>query len=106
MSGEPIEVTVAYAGPEGEGLVAVVVASTATVADAVALSRLVERFGLAQAAIGYAIFGQRALATTPLRAGDRVELVRPLIADPREARRRHAAQHPLPRPRPRNQRPA
>jgi putative ubiquitin-RnfH superfamily antitoxin RatB of RatAB toxin-antitoxin module len=101
-----IEVTVAYAGPEGEAVVAVAVATGATVAEAVARSRLVERFGLAHAAISYAIFGQRAPAATPLRAGDRVELLRPLVADPKDARRRHAALHPLPRPRPRRKRPA
>ena len=101
-----MQVTVAYGGPEGEAVVAVALAPHASVADAVAESRLVERFGLAQIALGYAIFGQRATAGTPLRAGDRVELLRPLVADPKEVRRRHAALHPLPRPRPRRKRPA
>jgi putative ubiquitin-RnfH superfamily antitoxin RatB of RatAB toxin-antitoxin module len=104
--GAAIEVTVAYAGPEGEAVVTVALATGATVADAVARSQLVQRFGLAQAAISYAIFGQRARASTPLRSGDRVELLRPLIADPKDARRRHAALHPLPRPPPRRKRPA
>lgn len=40
---------------------------------------------------GYAIHGERATATTTLHDGDRVELLRPLQADPKEARRRRAA---------------
>ncbi|TCZ88374.1 RnfH family protein [Lysobacter sp. N42] len=41
--------------------------------------------------VAYAVFGQRAGRDTPLRAGDRVELLRPLLADPKDARRRRAA---------------
>lgn len=40
---------------------------------------------------GYAVFGQRAAADARLRDGDRVELLRPLLLDPKEARRRRAA---------------
>lgn len=38
-----------------------------------------------------AVFGEVASAATVLRDGDRVELLRPLLADPKEARRRRAA---------------
>ena len=41
--------------------------------------------------IGYAVFGVRAGADSVLHDGDRVELLRPLQADPKEARRRRAA---------------
>lgn len=37
--------------------------------------------------VAYAIFGQRADGEAVLRDGDRVELLRPLVADPKEARR-------------------
>lgn len=40
--------------------------------------------------VGMAIFGQRADASTRLHEGDRVELLRPLQLDPKEARRRRA----------------
>jgi len=40
--------------------------------------------------VAYAIFGVRADRGTVLREGDRVELLRPLQADPKEARRRRA----------------
>jgi putative ubiquitin-RnfH superfamily antitoxin RatB of RatAB toxin-antitoxin module len=57
----------------------------ATVADALKAS------GFDQAGVGaYAVFGERATADDGLREGDRVELLRPLQADPKEARRRRA----------------
>lgn len=37
-----------------------------------------------------AVFGVTADAATVLREGDRIELLRPLLADPKEARRRRA----------------
>ena len=36
-------------------------------------------------------FGQRAEGITPLADGDRVELTRPLVADPKRVRRKRAA---------------
>lgn len=41
--------------------------------------------------VAFAIFGQRVDTATLLRGGDRVELLRPLVADPKDARRRRAA---------------
>ncbi|RDZ28657.1 RnfH family protein [Lysobacter silvisoli] len=40
--------------------------------------------------VAYALHGVRATAETALRDGDRVELLRPLLADPKDARRRRA----------------
>lgn len=40
---------------------------------------------------GCAVFGVVASAGTPLHDGDRVELLRPLQVDPKQARRRRAA---------------
>ena len=95
-----MKVQVAYAGPEGAAIATVELPETASVADAVTASGIVGRLALFEAALGYAIFGQRASPGTPLREGDRVELLRPLVADPKEARRRRAADHPLARKRP------
>lgn len=58
----------------------------ARVADAVAAAGL----DPAGEADGLAIHGVRAAPDAPLREGDRVELLRPLQADPKEARRRRA----------------
>lgn len=41
--------------------------------------------------VAYAVHGVRVAPETALRDGDRVELLRPLVADPKEARRRRAA---------------
>ncbi len=103
-----MRVEVAYAGPEGVAIVGVELTDGASVAEAIEASGLVPRFGLIDAALGVAIFGQAATRATPLRPGDRVELLRPLRADPKDARRRRARDNPLPpsRPRPKRRRPA
>ncbi|MGO4781918.1 RnfH family protein, partial [Lysobacter sp. 2RAB21] len=44
---------------------------------------------------GYAVFGVKAAADTRLRDGDRVELLRALQIDPKDARRRRAADRPI-----------
>lgn len=58
----------------------------ATVADAVRLAALDPAGDIT----GYAVFGTVVQAQTLLREGDRVELLRPLQLDPKEARRRRA----------------
>lgn len=90
-----LRVTVAYAAPGIEAAEPVSVPAGATVADAVAASGLMERYALA-ATISYAVHGQRARPDTPLADGDRVELVRPLVADAGAMRRARAAGPPLP----------
>lgn len=44
-----------------------------------------------QGITGYAVYGERVAADAPLCDGDRLELLRPLQMDPKEARRRRAA---------------
>jgi putative ubiquitin-RnfH superfamily antitoxin RatB of RatAB toxin-antitoxin module len=60
-------------------------ADGATVAEAIALSGI-DCGGVA----GLAVFGERVEPTHRLREGDRVEMLAPLQADPKEARRRRA----------------
>ena len=93
-----MRVGVAYAAPGVEALTEIEVASGATVDDAVRLSGIVARHGLDPAALSYAIHGRRSAADAPLADGDRVEILRPLVADPKTVRRRRAAEKPLPRP--------
>ncbi len=61
-------------------------------AEGTTLAQAVAAAGMAaDAAIaGYAVHGVLASADTVLRDGDRVELLRPLLLDPKEARRRRA----------------
>ena len=85
-----MDIVVAYAEPGVEEQVDVVVARGGTGADAVAASGLVGRLALEPSQLAYAVFGQRVRAETLLADGDRVELLRPLAADPKDARRRRA----------------
>lgn len=41
--------------------------------------------------VALAVHGERVACGTPLREGDRLEVLRPLLADPKDARRRRAA---------------
>jgi len=88
-----MRVPVAYVAPGVERLRAVDVAAGATVADAVRASGI-ESDGDVPADRVYAIFGQRADADTPLRDGDRVDITRPLVCDPKAVRRERAAAPP------------
>lgn len=90
---EPIAVEVAYARPDAQVILPVQLPRGATVSDALKASRITERFpeiNLDQAKVG--IFGKLTRMDTELHPKDRVEIYRPLIADPKEVRRQRAAQ--------------
>ncbi|MFO1324792.1 MAG: RnfH family protein [Burkholderiales bacterium] len=86
----PLAIVVAYAAPGVEAIVPLALPAGATVAQAVAASRLCERYGLAAGVVAYAIHGRRADGDAPLSDGDRVEITRPLAADAKEVRRLRA----------------
>ena len=93
MAEEVIEVEVAYATPQEQCVLKVRGQSGLTVMQAVQRSKILERFpeiDLAEAKMG--VFGKLAKPDAPLLEGDRVEVYRPLIADPKEARKRRAAE--------------
>jgi uncharacterized protein len=88
---DEIQVEVAYALPEQQIILPVKVAMGATVEDAIKRSGILERFPeiqLAQAKVG--IFSKLTKMDSVLRDKDRVEIYRPLIADPKEVRRKRA----------------
>lgn len=84
-----LRVEVAYAPqPRQVDCVALTLAAGSTVADALRDSGLLARHGLADTrGLGLAVWGRAVEPTTPLRDRDRVELLRPLLVDPKEARR-------------------
>ena len=87
-----IAVEVAYALPDEQAIVAVNVAAGTSAIDAVRQSGIAGRFeglDIEQARLG--IFGKVVANTQVLQAGDRVEVYRPLIADPKEVRKERAA---------------
>jgi len=100
-----VNVTVVWATPGIQDLVPVSLPHGATVADAVAQSQLVERYALDVTQLRFAIFGRRAAPEAPLGDGDRVEITRPLVADPKDSRRRRADSQPLAKSTPKPPRP-
>lgn len=90
---ESINVEVAYAMPEKQIIRAVNVDAGTTIGAAIVQSGIMMNFPdleLEDAKVG--IFGKAAMMTTVLSDGDRVEIYRPLIADPKEVRRKRAAE--------------
>jgi putative ubiquitin-RnfH superfamily antitoxin RatB of RatAB toxin-antitoxin module len=83
-----MKVEVVYARPEGAQVVSVELPAGATLREAIAASG----FNIENQAVG--IFGKRAALDRPLAEGDRVEIYRPLLLDPKEARRRRARKRP------------
>lgn len=90
MPGE-IRVEVAYALPEKQYLQRVTLSEGATVEEAINASGLLELrsdINLAKNKVG--IFSRPAKLADAVQDGDRVEIYRPLIADPKELRRKRA----------------
>jgi putative ubiquitin-RnfH superfamily antitoxin RatB of RatAB toxin-antitoxin module len=88
---DKMAVDVVYAAEDEQFLVPVSVHCGATVQDALDASGLTARFpGHRLDELECGIWGEVAERSRPLRAGDRVELYRPLAMDPREARRQLA----------------
>ena len=84
-------IEVVYALPDEQVLISLDVAQGTTVEQAVKLSGILERFtdiDLTKNKLG--IFGKATKADQELRDKDRVEIYRPLIADPKESRRKRA----------------
>jgi hypothetical protein len=86
-----IDVEVAYATPEQQMIVALKMPEGTTVEQAINVSGLLDRFPEIDAAdIKVGIFGNVCKLDQQLRKDDRVEIYRPLIHDPKEARRQRA----------------
>jgi uncharacterized protein len=92
-SHKDIMVEVAYALPKQQIIIPISVAEGTTVEAAVLASGIIEKFpeiDLAMNKLG--IFGKLSKPETVLRHLDRIEIYRPLIADPKEVRRQRAAE--------------
>ena len=90
---EKLKVEVCYDLPEKQELVAVSLTEGATLQQALEASGLLEKhpeIDLKKNKFG--IFAKLSKLDTPLRDRDRVEIYRPLIADPKEVRKQRAAE--------------
>ncbi len=89
-AGSTIAVTVVWATRDAQDIVHVALPTGATIADALAASGLVARHAIDPATTRCAIYGKLAADTARLADGDRVEITRPLVIDPKAARRLRA----------------
>lgn len=90
MSGK-IDIEVIYALPDEQILFRQTLPEGITAGDAIRLSGILEKYpeiDLNSNKLG--VFGKLAKPDTVLRDKDRVEIYRPLIADPKEVRRKRA----------------
>jgi hypothetical protein len=90
-----IAVTVVWATPAVQDVVDVELPAAATVADALRHSGLVEAYALDLTRLGFSVDGRRARLTTALADGNRVDITRALLVDPKEVRRLRADARPV-----------
>ncbi len=94
-AGTAVRVQVCYALPDDAFLQTLQLPTGTRLAQALAASELLQRFPALKAALDggelkVGIFGKLKPTDTVLRDGDRIEVYRPLQADPKESRRRRA----------------
>ena len=93
MSLQQIQIEVAYATPERQQIIPLCVPVGTTVAKAIESSNINKYFpeiDLQEQKVG--IWSKAVKLDQELREGDRIEIYRPLIADPKAIRRRRADQ--------------
>lgn len=85
-----MRVQLVRAWPHRSERIEIEVAAGACVGDALTAAG----WGLGEDFVALAVFSQPATRETPLHAGDRIELLRELTLDPKQARRRRAGASP------------
>lgn len=88
---EHLQIEVAYALPDEQLILEVEVPTDSTVEEAIKRSGILERYpqiDLGSDKVG--IFGKMCKLNASLNDRDRIEIYRPLIADPKESRRQKA----------------
>jgi len=89
-----MRIEVAYAKPDEQAILVVQAEAGMTAESAIRQSGMLARFpeiDLEHAEVG--VFGKVCPRDRVLQPGDRVEIYRPLIADPKQARRNRAAKN-------------
>lgn len=87
---KPLAIEVVYATPQEQTLHRLRVKAGTTLEDAIRTAGLGKH--LDDAALRIGVFGRLASPTDAVGEGDRIELYRELLADPKATRRRRAAQ--------------
>ena len=81
-----LKIEVVYATPAEQAIVELSVPPGTTAAQAVERSGLAQRFPGIGPAAKLGVFGRVVAPDAPVSDGDRVEIYRPLVADPKQAR--------------------
>jgi len=92
MADDAVRVQICYARPDRQFLLDCAVAPGTTILQAIHASGIVQQapeIDVSTMRVG--IYGKLKPLDTVLREHDRIEIYRPLIADPKETRRRRAA---------------
>ena len=90
---DKIMIEVSYALPKKQIIIPVLVPKDISVKEAIELSGILKKFeGIDLASNQVGIFGKLTTLDKILRDHDRIEIYRPLIADPKEIRRKRAAE--------------
>jgi putative ubiquitin-RnfH superfamily antitoxin RatB of RatAB toxin-antitoxin module len=90
-----LRIEVVYVTRETQDIVRLELEEGASAGDALASSRLQDRHpDVKFDGLKLGVFGKEVSRDTPLSDGDRVELYRPLVIDPKEARRAKARRRP------------
>jgi putative ubiquitin-RnfH superfamily antitoxin RatB of RatAB toxin-antitoxin module len=86
-----VSVEVAYAKSEEQAIVMLQMPENATVEDAINASGLLVRYPeIGSSELNAGVFGVVCKLQQPIKDGDRIEIYRPLLHDPKEARRQRA----------------
>lgn len=88
-----VQIEIVYATAQHQKLYILTVPENTTVRAAIHLCSVQQDFPDADLNMPLGIFGKVVKDDTILQAGDRVEIYRPLLADPKEARRKRASKH-------------
>ena len=92
MSSPHIMVEVAYALPHEQLIIPITMPPEVNAEAAIAASGILDKFPEIDLSVNQiGIFGKLSKLDAPLRNLDRIEIYRPLIADPKEVRKQRAA---------------
>jgi uncharacterized protein len=90
---ELIQIEVTYAKPDRQDVISVKIPEGSTILQAIEASGLLQRNPeIDPAKVKAGIYGKLSKMDAVVRARDRVEIYRPLIADPKEVRKQRAAE--------------
>ncbi len=97
MTARLLRVSVVWATPDVQDIVPLTLPAGSSVDAAIAKSEVALRYALDMKTLRVGVNGHLAQPDTMLADGDRVEIYRPLLADPKEARRSRALENPFPK---------